>query len=684
MSDLSREENIELINFELENTISHFSALVDILASLIGFQDVRKMFDNMLVILNSYFNFEKAIFIRRDNEKAEYKVISSFGFEDNFEFKASIRKRTSLAWCINDINSSLVIQDIISDNRFDKDEFFDISETSSVFATCFGDDKRYGVFVFYFGLQEISILRNLLNRMEDLLTLISPHFFNRLETTQTTQKFIQATNSKNYFDNILKSMKELLFVADANGNIRTINQAVTETLQYKKQDIIGKEVSSIFPLEDKTAILDKKHSEVKLRIKDDEEIFLALSTSKMFDSNSTFQGTVIIARDITGEKKAEKEKIDMQNKMFQTSKLASIGTLAAGVAHEINNPLTILIGYIEMLQSMLDRDDIEPEVFKDRLTTLLDSSFRIREIINGLKLYARADVDKNEILDINEIVEITTRPIKNIYLKDKVEIEVSFASKFLKITGNRGKLQQIVMNLVSNSFDAFDGHSGKIKINTFKKGKNAIIEVSDNGCGIPPNALEVIFDAFYTTKPPGKGTGLGLSICFSIIEEMGGAIDVSSKVGEGTKFTIKFPIAVGKIIDKNNADEVKNIKLIKNYGPNEKKIIGDKNMLEQVFINLLINAKDALKKTEEKVIEISTNFNDKTAIIYIEDSGAGIKEDIRDKIFNSFFTTKDVGDGTGLGLSIVHEIIKDHRGEINLVPTQKGTKFEIKIPLSLI
>jgi len=539
---LTENESIELINYELENTISHFSALSDILETLIYIHDREELFGSILKKLNNYFNFSKGLFVKRDDKEELFKVLSSYGFSEGTEFKAIERRSNSIVWCMNDINSSMVIHDSLLDKRFENNEFFENEKSYSIITSCLGENPVYGIFIFYFEKQSISFLRSSLNRFEDLMTIVQPHFLHRLESSENIRKLIEATSSRNYFNNIFKSMNELLFVVDTSGKIRTINKETLDSLNYARDELIGKSIDSIFVSGKAPDISEGTHIETRLKNKDGDEIFFSISGAKMFDSEGNFQGMIFLARDIMKEKKSEREKIEMQNKIFQSSKLASLGTLVAGIAHEINNPLTILIGYIEMLLDKTIKNRFDRKNFKQILEIQMNTCQRINEIIYGLKLYARSDMENEEILDLNEIIRTTILPLKNIYRNKGIEIVKNLSNVPFHVRGNRGKIQQVIMNLVSNASDSFDEKGGEITLETLSDAKKVIFRVSDNGTGIPTENQNKIFDAFYTTKQPGKGTGLGLSICHSIIHDMNGSIDFFSEEGKGTTFTLSFPI----------------------------------------------------------------------------------------------------------------------------------------------
>jgi PAS domain S-box-containing protein len=251
-------------------------------------------------------------------------------------------------------------------------------------------------------------------------------------------------------------------------------------------------------------------------------------------------------RDVTDLKNAERKAAMAQTQLLHSEKLASIGTLAAGVAHEINNPLTIVAGMSAILDKRMKK--VVATESLPELLTLLDklraAADRIGKIVNGLRQYARLDTEDISKVDLHKAIDDTLNLIRPIYSKGGLSIETDFASAGGVIDGNGGKLQQVLVNLLSNSKDATEGRADAlIRIETADEGESVVLRFSDNGSGIAPHHLATIFDAFFTTKDPGKGTGLGLSISHAIIESFGGTISVESEIGKGTTFIIRLVAA---------------------------------------------------------------------------------------------------------------------------------------------
>ncbi|MBN1114732.1 MAG: hypothetical protein JXA66_05285, partial [Oligoflexia bacterium] len=236
--------------------------------------------------------------------------------------------------------------------------------------------------------------------------------------------------------------------------------------------------------------------------------------------------------------KQGKEKEQLQKQMFHATKLASIGELAAGVAHEINNPLMIIQGNIEMIKADAGESDLLRYVHMQQ-----DAVNRIATIVQGLKTYARFDLDVKEDVSVHEAIRSSVLLVESIYATKNIRIEQNLKARNSFIHGNLNKLQQIFMNLLSNSRDALLGISDPlITIDTMNEEGRILVNFWDNGAGIDDEISDKIFDSFFTTKETGTGTGLGLSISYSLIMGMNGDIKVRSEKGVGTLFTISFPV----------------------------------------------------------------------------------------------------------------------------------------------
>jgi len=261
-----------------------------------------------------------------------------------------------------------------------------------------------------------------------------------------------------------------------------------------------------------------------------------------------FMASYTTRRMVRRIRRADQEKEGMNQQIIETGKMASIGELAAGIAHEINNPVAIMVEEAGWIGDLLEEEEFDEsenlDEFKRALTQINTQGRRCKEITHKLLSFARKtdstlkDVQLNDI--VTEIVDLSAQMAKY----NKVTIETSLQKTLPYITISPSEIQQVLLNLINNALDAMEKTGGIITISTkiseIEPG-HIVIVVEDNGLGIPEANLPRLFDPFFTTKPVGKGTGLGLSICYGIINKMGGKIDVQSEVGKGTRFRIWIP-----------------------------------------------------------------------------------------------------------------------------------------------
>ena len=264
------------------------------------------------------------------------------------------------------------------------------------------------------------------------------------------------------------------------------------------------------------------------------------------------------------------ERKQLESQLVQSEKLASLGQLAAGVAHEINNPvgfissnLSTLDGYFNQLQQMLEayrlaedslaqgeqlkalRTELELDFLKDDIPLLIRESKegigRVVQIVKDLKNFSRVDNDQTwQFANLQQGIDSTLNIVAS-ELKYKADV-IKRYTPLPEIECLASQLNQVVMNLVINAAQAMGPERGTITISNGVEGENVWLEVADNGCGIDPQAMQKIFDPFFTTKPVGEGTGLGLSLSYGIVKKHRGDISVSSELGKGTRFRVVLPI----------------------------------------------------------------------------------------------------------------------------------------------
>ena len=256
--------------------------------------------------------------------------------------------------------------------------------------------------------------------------------------------------------------------------------------------------------------------------------------------NAEVTHVITVGEDITQQKK-------MNEAVIHAEKLASIGRLAAGVVHEINNPLATIAACSEALNARVDEIQVTAlhEDFSEYLQIIRDEAFRCKTITNSLLEFSHQRQAEKNAADINQIIEQTLLLVKHHPKLGKMKVIKELDHQLAYSFVNEGQMKQIFIALISNAFDAMES-DGTLTIRTRRSESETVhpvcVEFIDTGCGIPASQLPKIFDPFFTTKPLGRGTGLGLSVCYGIVSEHGGKIEVDSTEGAGSTFRVLLPI----------------------------------------------------------------------------------------------------------------------------------------------
>ncbi len=226
-----------------------------------------------------------------------------------------------------------------------------------------------------------------------------------------------------------------------------------------------------------------------------------------------------------------------QDQLIQSTKLAAIGELVANIAHEINNPLTNILGYISLVLEATEESDSR----RQDLKVIEQETLRTRSIVRNLLDFARQNEPRKEQVDINQVIGDTLMLVYNMAEVANVRIVSNLGEKLPSILMDINQSKQVFINLMNNAIQAMP-KGGVLTIKTFAEQSHVVVQFSDTGVGIPQKNLYKLFDPFFTTKPAGKGTGLGLSISYGIIKKHGGTIQVESEEGKGSTFTVRLPL----------------------------------------------------------------------------------------------------------------------------------------------
>jgi PAS domain S-box-containing protein len=436
------------------------------------------------------------------------------------------------------------------------------------------------------------------------------------EITERRKSEEAQRRSEERYRTIVEEMDESYYEVDLAGNLTFVNDATCRRLGRSREELIGMKYKAYTPAED-TETVFKIYNRVYRAgepVKGVPAVAIAKDGSLRFVERSVFplrdeEGKIIgfrgISRDVTERKMAEEERKQLELKAQITSRLASVGEMAAGVAHEINNPLTAVTGYAQLL---VGREDIPSDIRSD-LEAINDGARRVAGIVRTLLAFSRQTKPQRKLVDINELIE-STLVLRAYHLRvNDIEVVTRLATDLLETVADPGQIQQVLLNLIVNAEMEMKLAHGKGKLTiTTEKSRNTIkICVKDNGPGIKPKVMDKIFDPFFTTREVGEGTGLGLSLCYGIVAEHKGKIYAESKPGKGATFIVELPVVTEVAPPKPAKPDVKKSKKAVKA---RILVVDDEQAVRDVVNRVLTgeghkvetadNAADALNKIESK------------------------------------------------------------------------------------
>jgi PAS domain S-box-containing protein len=375
-----------------------------------------------------------------------------------------------------------------------------------------------------------------------ILTILSDHAAAALANVRLIQQLgeineqlldseLEAHQSKEYLQRVLDTANDLILIIKKNGEINYANQAA-EDIGLSQESLMDRHITWLFADPDRAEELlvsgERSEQELELRLPGGGGRLMLVSVTPMPDSGEV----LAILRDITHRRALERQ-------LMHAEKLASVGILAAGVAHEIGNPLSAVSGYAQLLS----KDDVSDDERQEFGNAIFDLAQRIDKIIRDLLDYSRPSPFQGQMVEVNQAIEA----VLNMFFTSKrlnsynLTINRDLARNLPPVRMDRDQLQQVVLNMVMNAAQAME-KGGVLFISTGQDaGAWVTLTFADTGPGIAPENMRNLFDPFFTTKPPGQGTGLGLSICDRIINQAGGRIEVTSRLGKGATFKIWLP-----------------------------------------------------------------------------------------------------------------------------------------------
>jgi two-component system, NtrC family, sensor kinase len=374
----------------------------------------------------------------------------------------------------------------------------------------------------------------------DLLQTVSGYVAIAIESARLYEslerKALENQALRDFRENIIESIDTGIVAWNPEQYIESWNSSMERLYGVPSAVAEGKRLADVFPAELISQL--PRHSEpyrslnlYKFHLNNaaGRALIVNLSTVPLLGKDDQVIGRLLIMTDLT-------DRVELEDQLVQAEKLSSIGVLAAGVAHEVNTPLSVITSQLQMLIRQLPSGDPHSPV----LERVVKQGFRASEIINNLLKFSRVSGSERVELELNKTVHETLSLVAPVLRSAGINVRTDLDAELPTIYGNAGKLQQVFMNLIMNARDAMP-YGGDLTVATSSVDSTVRIEISDNGVGISPENLRKIFDPFFTTKATNRGTGLGLAVSYGIIREHSGKIYVDSSVGRGASFRLEFP-----------------------------------------------------------------------------------------------------------------------------------------------
>jgi len=385
----------------------------------------------------------------------------------------------------------------------------------------------------------------------------------RREVRRRTSAFRE---SEERFRDLYENAPNAYFSIDVDGRIRMLNRRVEDLLGYPAEELMGQPVLDLYantPSDKEKArkILQRfvsgeavRGEELQMQRADGQPIWISLTVNPVRDRQGQVVGSRSMVVDITERKRAEKEKQALESKLRQSQKLESIGTLASGVAHEINNPVTGIINYADLIESRVEDDRL-----REFAAGIIKEGNRVAEIVKSLLYFSRQEKQSHSPARMEDIIDASLLLIGSVLKKDQITLYKDIPDDLPQVRCRSQQIEQVIINLLTNARDALNQryeayHEDKlirIRVQPFEEDGIQWIRttVEDHGTGIPEEAIDRIFDPFFTTKSRNEGTGLGLSVSYGIIKDHNGELTVESELGKYTRFYLDLRVNNGWTVE---------------------------------------------------------------------------------------------------------------------------------------
>lgn len=554
-----------LKNFLQERTERYFygekydlrRGLLDFGKTLSASTALQPLLDGLSVRLQQVLDVEKvAVFIEDPENNDNYLIAKSIGLSEDYripsDFKQMIRRKSARKGVVRADEFALLESEGVEAETIGGT----IGNGNGHAAAIVRQELHYyvpcvvrGRMVAVIGLGRASDGSLLSSEDIGIIQTVSGYVAVAIENSLLYQEQeMRATELallKEFNESIVESVNVGLIAVAEDGTITRCNSSFEIMFGFSRDEAVGRKIDAAFEpdfAESLNKVLGRSSwylTEIRNAYKletirsDGEPLILNVAIAPLRTSEASQKGAIVVLENVTS-------RVKLEEGLQQNEKLSSIGLLAAGVAHEVNTPLTGVSSYTQMLLGMIPESDPKHEL----LQKVHKQTERATNIVGNLLNFSRAgNAGEFTEVDVNQLLEDTLQLLEPQFRKSNVEIRRSYSEVPPKINGNPGKLQQVFTNIIINAQDAIL-NEGTITLETGYEGDSeVVIRISDTGVGIDPKDISKIYDPFFTTKGVGRGTGLGMAVSYGIVQEHSGKIDVVSEKGIGTSFELVFPIA---------------------------------------------------------------------------------------------------------------------------------------------
>ncbi|MFQ5899155.1 MAG: PAS domain S-box protein [Candidatus Methylomirabilia bacterium] len=374
---------------------------------------------------------------------------------------------------------------------------------------------------------------------------------------KNSRLYEEARGSREFLRSIAENSADAIITADVRGRVTYFSPGAEQIFGYRAAEVLGEPVASYYRsgLEEARAVMRRLRAQGQLRsyetafrANDGRWVEVNSSVSLLRDASGATVGTLGVMKDVTERKQVEEELQRQREARIQSEKLAAMGSLLAGVAHELNNPLQVILGHATILGQKAGGNGALAELEEK----IAQATLRCARIVKNFLALARQQPTERQRVQLNQVVEEAVELLAYQLRVDDVEVTLNLATDLPLLWADPHQLQQVAVNLISNAHQAMRGSPPPRQLTLTTRvdpGRGRVsLEVADTGPGIPPEIRARIFDPFFTTKPPGQGTGLGLSLCQGLVESHGGSIRVESP-GRGAIFVIELPVVAPPVAE---------------------------------------------------------------------------------------------------------------------------------------